>query len=117
EPDDRKRSCPVLRGRGDGNITLLPDNIATDSDGTIHQGKALKNSRYRHRSLRNKLQRKGTHGSRRRLRKLAGQERRFATWVNHNLSKRIVAKAEGTKRAIALEDLTGIRTRITARRR
>jgi putative transposase len=97
-------------------IDLGVTNIATDNDGTIHQGKALKNIRYRHRSLRNRLQKKGTKGSRRRLRKLAGQERRFATWVNHNLSKRIVAKAEGTKRAIALEDLKDIRTRVTARR-
>jgi len=97
-------------------IDLGVTNIATDSDGTIYQGKALKNIRYRHRSLRNKLQRKRTQGARRRLRKLAGQERRFATWVNHNLSKRIVATAEGTKRAIALEDLTHIRTRITARK-
>jgi len=97
-------------------VDLGVTNIATDSDGTIHQGKALKNIRYRHRSLRNKLQRKRTQGARRRLRKLAGQERRFATWVNHNLSKRIVATAEGTKRAIALEDLTHIRTRITARK-
>ena len=69
----------------EGGVT----NIATDNDGTIHQGKALKNVRYRHRRLRNKLQLKRTHGSRRRLRKLAGQERRFATWVNHTLSKRI----------------------------
>ena len=77
---------------------------------------AMKQVRYRHRRLRQKLQRKRTHGSRRRLNKLAGQEYRFATWVNHTLSKRIVAKAEGTKRAIALEDLTHIRTRVTARR-
>jgi len=97
-------------------VDLGVTNIATDSDGTIHQGKALKNIRYRHRSLRNKLQRKRTHGSRRRLRKLAGQERRFATWVNHNLSKRIVATAKRTKRAIALEDLKHIRTRVRARR-
>ena len=97
-------------------IDLGVTNIATDSDGTIHQGKSLKNIRYRHRSLRNKLQKKGTKGSRRRLRKLAGQERRFATWVNHNLSKRVVATAEGTKRGLALEDLKDIRTRITARK-
>jgi putative transposase len=55
-------------------------------------------------------------GSRRRLRKLAGQEYRFAKHVNHCLSKRIVAKAECTKQAIALEDLTHIRTRMKARR-
>jgi len=97
-------------------IDMGVTNIAVDSDGEIHSGKATKNIRYRHRSLRNKLQRKRTHGARRRLKQLAGQEYRFATWVNHNLSKRIVAKAEGTKRAIALEDLTHIRTRVTARR-
>jgi putative transposase len=54
--------------------------------------------------------------SRHRLKILAGQERRFAKDVNHCLSKRIVAKAECTKRAIALEDLTHIRTRIKAGR-
>jgi putative transposase len=97
-------------------IDLGVTNIATDSDGEVHSGKAIKNVRYRHRRLRNKLQKIGTLGSRRRLRELAGQERRFAKHVNHCLSKRIVAKAECTKRAIALEDLTHIRTRMKARR-
>jgi len=97
-------------------IDLGVTNIATDSDGEVHSGKAIKNVRYRQRRLRNKLQKLATLGSRRRLRKLAGQERRFAKHVNHCLSKRIVAKAECTKRAIALEDLTHIRTRMKARR-
>ncbi|MCG8347538.1 MAG: transposase [Chloroflexales bacterium] len=97
-------------------IDLGVTNIATDSDGVIHQANTIKNVRYRHRRLRQKLQKKGMLGSRRRLRALAGQERRFATWVNHNLSKQIVAKAKRTKRAIALEDLTHIRTRVRARR-
>jgi len=97
-------------------VDLGVTNIAVDSDGETHSGKAIKNVRYRHRRLRGKLQQLGTKGSRRRLRRLAGQERRFAAWVNHNLSKQIVAKAERTKRAIALEDLTHIRTRVRARR-
>jgi putative transposase len=97
-------------------VDLGVTNIAVDSDGETHSGKTIKNVRYRHRRLRDKLQKKGTKGSRRRLRKLAGQECRFAKHVNHCLSKRIVAKAECTKRAIALEDLTHIRTRVKARR-
>jgi putative transposase len=97
-------------------IDLGVTNIATDSDGEAYSGKVIKNVRYRHRRLRNKLQRLGTLGSHRRLRKLAGQERRFAKHVNHCLSKRIVAKAERTKRAIVLEELTHIRTRVRARR-
>ncbi len=97
-------------------VDLGVTNIAVDSDGTIHSGKAIKNVRYRHRRLRNKLQRLGTKHSRRRLRMLAGQEYRFAKHVNHVISKQIVAKAKCTKCAIAVEDLTHIRTRIKARR-
>lgn len=97
-------------------IDLGVANIATDSDGETHSGKAIKNVRYRHRRLRMKLHRLGTLGRRRRLRKLAGQECRFAKHINHCLSKRIVAKAECTKRAIAMEDLTHIRTRMKAQR-
>lgn len=97
-------------------VDLGVTNIAVDSDGTVYSGKTIRNVRYRQRSLRKKLQKKGTLGSRRRLRKLAGQEHRFATWVNHQISKQMVAKAECTKRAIAVEDLRHIRTRIKARR-
>ena len=91
-------------------------NLAVDSDGVVHQGKPVNNVRYRHRKLRSKLQRKGTKSCRRRLKKLAGKERRFATWVNHNVSKSIVVKAKGTGRGIAVEELNGIRDRVTVRR-
>ena len=91
-------------------------NIATTSDGEILSGKVIKGVRYRHRSLRQKLQKKSTKASRTRLKALSGQENRFATDINHCLSKRIVAVAQGTGRGIALEDLSHIRTRITARR-
>lgn len=97
-------------------IDLGVTNIAVDSDGETHSGRAIKNLRYRHRRLRKKLQRLGTLGSRRRLKVLAGQEARFAKHVNHVISKRIVAKAKRTKRGIAVEDLTHIRTRIRARK-
>jgi len=97
-------------------IDMGVTNIAVDSDGETHSGNAIKNVRYRHRRLRTKLQKKGTKSSRRRLRILSGQEQRFAKDVNHVLSKRMVAKAKRTKRAIAVEDLTHIRTRVRARR-
>jgi putative transposase len=97
-------------------IDLGVTNIAVDSDGEVHSGRAIKNVRYRYQRLRKKLQVKGTKRSRHRLKSLAGQEARFAKDVNHCLSKRIVAKAKRTKRAIAVEDLTHIRTRVRARR-
>jgi putative transposase len=97
-------------------IDLGVKNIAVDSDGAIYSSSQVNNVRYRHRRLRAKLQSKGTKSARRRLRKLSGKERRFARDVNHQLSKSIVAKARDTRRAIALEDLTGIRLRVTVRR-
>ncbi|MBC8159573.1 MAG: IS200/IS605 family element transposase accessory protein TnpB [Roseiflexaceae bacterium] len=97
-------------------IDLGVTNIATDSDGTIYSGRTVKGVRYRHRRLRNKLQKKGTLSAKRRLRTLSGQEARFAKDVNHVISKQIVSAAEHTQRAIALEDLKGIRTRIRASR-
>jgi IS605 OrfB family transposase len=88
-------------------------NIAADSDGEFYQGRTVQKVRFRRRRLRTKLQRKGTLGTHRRLRQLSGQERRFATQVNHTISKRLVHKAQGTGRGIALEELGGIRARIT----
>lgn len=97
-------------------VDLGVTNIAVDSDKTIYQGSTVKNVRYRHRRLRARLQSKGTKSSRRRLKKLSGKERRFATDVNHQISKRIVVTAKDTARGIAIEDLTGIRKRATARK-
>lgn len=91
-------------------------NIATDSDGTFYQGKTVKGVRHRQRRLRAKLQAKQTRSAKRRLRKLSGKERRFATDTNHVIAKRIVQTAKDTARGIALEDLTHIRKRVTARR-
>ncbi len=47
------------------------------------------------------------------MKKRRRKESRFATDVNHRIAKQLVAKAQGTRRGIALEDLTGIRDRIT----
>jgi len=91
-------------------------NIATDSDGQRYIGSAICSVRHRHRRLRRELQKKHTRAAKRRLQKLSGKERRFATHTNHVISKQIVAKAKRTQRAIVMEDLQGIRLRIRARR-
>ena len=90
-------------------------NIAVDSDGNVYSGSHVRSMRHRHRKLRTKLQKKGTKSAKRKLKQLSGKERRFATNTNHVISKQIVALAKGTGRGIALEDLSGIRDRITAR--
>ncbi len=98
-------------------VDLGVANIATDSDGTFHQGNTVKSVRFRQRRLRTKLQKKQTRSAKRRLQKLSGKERRFATDVNHVIAKQVVKTAQDTARGIALEDLKNIRLRVTARRR
>lgn len=90
-------------------------NIATDSDGESHSGEDIERTRRKHHRNRRSLQRKGTKGARKRLKKLAGREAAFRRHVNHCISKAIVAKAKDTDRGIAVEDLSGIRDRITVR--
>lgn len=91
-------------------------NIAVTSDGDIFSGSHVNNVRHRHSRLRRKLQKKGTKSAKRLLKKLSGKEQRFGKHVNHVISKRIVEKAQGTKRAIAVEELTGISHRVTVRK-
>lgn len=94
-------------------IDLGVVNIATTSDGTIYSSEANERVRKRYGNLRAALQQKGTKDAKEKLRKISGRERRFKTDVNHVISKQVVRAAEGTKRGVALEDLTGILQRTT----
>ncbi|MDX3458256.1 transposase [Streptomyces sp. ME02-8801-2C] len=91
-------------------------NIAATSDGTKHSGRRINRKRENDRTLRSKLQRKGTKSAKRRAKKHAGREARRNKDINHKISKRIVAEAERTGRGIALEELTGIRERARLRK-
>lgn len=91
--------------------------IAADSDGNKYSGAKLNKIRHRNLALRKKLQRKGTKSARRLLKKRSRKEQNFARDTNHVISRRIVSLAKRTNRAIAIEDLGGIRLRIRARKR
>jgi len=91
-------------------------NIATTSDGQILAGRRLNRYRKRRRDLRRKLQAKKTKAAKRRLKAIRHREARHAANENHKIAKRIVHTAERTSRGIALEDLKGIRQRVTARK-
>ncbi|MCY0877836.1 MAG: transposase [Firmicutes bacterium] len=94
-----------------GDLGLI--NIAADSDRTVYSGQHLKALRARHARLRQRLQKTGTKSAKRLLKKRRRKEARFATDVNHRIAKQLVTQAQGTRRGIALEDLTGIRDRMT----
>jgi len=100
-------------------------NIATDSDGEVYTSNKTENVREHYRRTRRSLQKKAAKQKRsgkrpknvrRKLRDLSGRERRFKADTNHCISKRIVEKATGTNRGIAVEELTGIRDRTRFRK-
>jgi IS605 OrfB family transposase len=90
-------------------------NIATTSTGYRAAGRGLNRHRKRQLDLK-KLQAKGTKSAKRLLKKRSRKEQRRTANVNHIVSKTIVTTAERTGQGIALEDLTGIRSRVRLRK-
>ncbi|WP_396810320.1 RNA-guided endonuclease InsQ/TnpB family protein [Microcoleus sp. FACHB-SPT15] len=118
EPCEVKVSCTVLKTSGAGDSLAEFNDIAVTSEGESFSGKQITQVRDKHSRVRASIQKKaseGTRSTRRRarqiLQRLSGRERRFQSWVNHNVSKHIVGKACLSGCSIAIEDLTGIRER------
>ncbi|MDP4503299.1 RNA-guided endonuclease InsQ/TnpB family protein [Nonomuraea turcica] len=87
-------------------------NLATTSDGINYSGQKLTGYRRKMARVRAELQAKGTKSARRKLKRRAKRERRFATQTNHVIANEIVADAQRTGRGIAVEELAGIRDRV-----
>lgn len=90
-------------------VDLGRRDIATTSTGQSWNGSQIQSVRDRFSKVRANVQRKRSRNSRRLLRRLSGRERRFQEWVNHNISKQLVADAKQQGAGLAFEDLTGIR--------
>jgi putative transposase len=91
-------------------------NLATDSEGQRFTGARIHVARTRYHAHRQRLQQCGTRSARKRLRCISGREARFQKDTNHCISKALVKKAAAARKALALEDLSGIRERTTVRR-
>jgi len=91
-------------------------NIASDNTGTQYAGNKLNSTRNRYFRIRKKLQKKGTKSAKRLLAKRKRKEKRFAKDVNHVISKQLVDKAKALGLGIALENLQGIRDRVTVKK-
>ena len=93
-------------------------NIATDSDGENQTSESIETKRVQYATRRKRLgkatqrarrsQRRHCHKAMARTKK---KEARFRRDVNHQISKKLVAKAKGTGRGIGMENLKGIRDR------
>jgi IS605 OrfB family transposase len=92
-------------------------NIVVTSDGEIESSNQVEERRRWYQRRRDILQSVGTRSAKRRLKQLAGRQARFQRDVNHSISRRLVDLAQHTHRAIAIEDLSGIRTRTRVRKK
>ena len=83
----------------------------TDNRARFFCGGIAKDLRSTYKTMRTRLQAKGTLSSKRMLKHLSGKERRLMASMNHNVSKQIIQFAlQNGVTCIGLEDLTGIRT-------
>ena len=113
----QSREAPAVTEPDGGTlgVDLGIVNLATDSEGETFSGATVKHARMRYHTRRQRLQKVNTKNAKRRLKKNAGRERRFQKDVNHCISKVLVKKALVSCKALALEDLSGIRERTTVR--
>jgi len=88
--------------------------LAVDSDGEAHTGAGVKQCRRKFSRLRAGLQKAGTKSAKKHLRRNRRRESRYQRDVNHCISKHLVQKALVGQKALAIEELSGIRERTQA---
>ena len=111
-PDEEEEAAEDFLG-----VDMGITDIVSLSDGTNVSSEEVKNIRNRYNKVRASVQSKGTRNCHRLLKRLKGRERRFATIVNHRISRQIVAKAKNEHKGIAIEDLKNIRWGMNSKRR
>ncbi len=113
----QKREAPALTETAETlGVDLGIVNLATDSTGESFSGTTIHEVRTHYQQRRQTLQKVGTRSAKRRLKQMSGREKRFQKNTNHVISKALVQKAIVSRKALALEDLTGIRGRTMVRR-
>ena len=98
-------------------VDLGVKNIAVDNTGKVFSNEKVEQVRVKLHKLCSDLQSKGNKHAKRRLKQVSGRESRFRTNENHCISKYLVVKAKDTNCAIALENLSGINSKTTVRKK
>ncbi len=104
-------AAPEASCEGVLGVDLGIVELATDSEGNQYSGEAVKSVRRRVRRIRRLLQARGTKSAKRHLKRIRQKQSRFSRDTNHVISKRLVATAANSRKALGIEDLTGIRDR------
>lgn len=105
---------PLIETDGVLGVDLGIVQLATDSEGRAYSGEPVKAVRRRAQRIRALLQSKGTKNAKKHLQRMRQRTANYQRWVNHNISKQLVQNALLSRKAIALEDLKGIRERASA---
>jgi len=107
----KKPEPPQQETEGVLGVNLGIVHIATDDSGNAFSGLPVKECRIRLKRHRSLLQPIKTRSARKRLQKLRRKQSRFIKDTNHCVSKKLVQTDSSSQKALALEDLSGIRER------
>ncbi len=99
----------------DVGIRYLAVTSTSTGKATFHPGKRVRHQANHDARLRKRLQKKGTRGAKRRLKRIEQRERRLKMQANHTIAKQIIAQHPHA--LIGLEQLTDIRERTRRRKR
>jgi putative transposase len=99
----------------DVGIRYLAVTSPAKGKASFHPGKRVRHRANHDARLRKRLQKKGTRGAKRCLKRIEGRERRLKLQANHSIAKRIVKQHPHA--LIGLEQLTDIRERTRRRKR
>jgi transposase len=99
----------------DVGIRYLAVTSTSTGKASFHSGKRVRHKANHYARLRKRLQKKGTRGAKRRVRRIAQRERRLKLQANHTLAKQIIKQYPHT--LFGLEHLTDIRERTKRRKR
>ena len=99
----------------DVGIRYLAVTATSTGEASFHPGKLVRHKANHYARLRKRLQKKGTRGAKRRLKRIEQRERRFKLQANHIIAKQIIKQHPHT--LIGLENLTDIRERTKRKKR
>lgn len=107
---------PKSQASGVLGVDVGVAEIAVDSEGNSYTGKNVEDCRVRTQRMRDILQAAGTRSAKRHLKRIAQKESNYRRTTNHQIARRIVDTAKARNLSIAVEELTGIRSRTRFRK-
>jgi IS605 OrfB family transposase len=113
------RNYSEIRGEHSGEFIGIDRgirHIAVTSHNKFYNGFRLREVKNRYFRLKRRLQKKGTPSAKRRLKQIAGRERRFQRYQNHCITKTVIQNMKSNSTVI-LEDLSEIRNTARYRKR